>query len=537
MSTDPTLQVQHVENNQGAAQDEAEGGARGYKRSRQDAAGNHMATRTSSRRQQGEAPLRHGEGIHTNEQGDGNSDDGNNDDDDDDDPVETPATGAGGGGAPSRVNPFPGIGRGGQGGQLTTPATGAGGGGAPSRVTPFAGIGRGGQGGQFTTPATGAGGGGAPSRVNPFAGVGRGGQGGDYNQSPRDGVDNGVGPPSRGANQFAGNVPGGQGGNWNPFGAAQGRHDERELGAGVGNLLPALQQEGRRAMSYRTAKGVTKKNVRQRIQVTLKTVIFRGVKFITCPAHFDLVMQKILEQERPADVPQFIRMYKTIVQGALNTKRSTCEQSAQEAAMRLFKNKNHRDEVEPPPYSMTNLCKLRQSQTEEEKEAFLWFADELLECVCGKRAWGTRKKYRATISNATSNDTGDFIVSVSDEAFALLLYEAYIDKWIKRYHEDRRGEARSKRIVGRYTKTDGSSAEYGGWSEEGILRFNQLCEMVSADRASRNANDAEEWLMITLRQQAGGVAQMGPERVIDHARLQESLERTNRPIVHAYIEI
>ena len=174
MSTDPTLHVQHVENNQGAAQDEAEGGARGYKRSRRDAAGNQMATRTSSRRQQGEAPLQHGEGIHTNEQGDGISDDGN---DDDDDPVETPATGAGGGGAPSRVTPFPGIGRVGQGGQ-------------------------------FTTPATGAGGGGAPSRVNQFAGVGRGGQGGDYNQSPRDGVNNGVGPLSRGANQFAGNVPG-----------------------------------------------------------------------------------------------------------------------------------------------------------------------------------------------------------------------------------------------------------------------------------------------------------------------------------------
>ena len=61
--------------------------------------------------------------------------------------------------------------------------------------------------------------------------------------------------------------------------------------------------------------------------------------------------------------------------------------------------------------------------------------------------------------------------------------------------------------------------------------------MVSADRASRNSNEAEEWLMITLRQHAGGVAQMGPEREIDHARLQESLERTNRPIVHAYIEI
>ncbi|KAI2500032.1 hypothetical protein MHU86_14418 [Fragilaria crotonensis] len=144
-------------------------------------------------------------------------------------------------------------------------------------------------------------------------------------------------------------------------------------------LLP--QQQERRAMSYRTAKGLTKKNIRDRIQVTVKTVIFRGVKFITCKEYFDMVMQVILDQEKPADTPQFVRMYKTIVMGALNTKRSTCEQSAQEAAMKLLKIKNHVDEVDPPPYSMDTLCKLRQSQTVEEKEAFLWFAGELLECV------------------------------------------------------------------------------------------------------------------------------------------------------------
>jgi hypothetical protein len=51
----------------------------------------------------------------------------------------------------------------------------------------------------------------------------------------------------------------------------------------------------------------------------------------------------------------------------------------------------------------------------------VWFAGELLECACGKLAWRTRKKYRATISEATSNDTGGFIVTVSDKAFALLL--------------------------------------------------------------------------------------------------------------------
>ena len=440
-------------------------------------------------------------------------------------------------------------------------------GGLPSRGPPIVDGRRGGQVGNGNVgPANVVDNGGLPSRGPPSVDGRRGSQVGNGNVGTANVVDNGGlpsrdyplvgggregqrGADNRNSNPFRGRQVDGQQrlghGNAYPVGGTNGVHglqewtvQEAQDGGGIehgGTLLP--QQQERRAMSYRTAKGLTMKNIRERIQVTLKTVIFRGVKFITCKEYFDKVMQVILDQEMPANPPQFVRMYKTIVMGALNTKRSTCEQSAQEAAMKLLKTKNHVDEVDPPPYSMETLCKLRQSQTDDEKEAFIWFAGELLECVCGKRAWGTRKKYRATISDATSNDTGAAVVTVSDEAFALLLYDAYIDKWIMRYHQDRRGEPRSKRIVGKYTQTNGASTEYGGWSEEGIRRFNQLCEMIQDDRNSRNARDAEEWLMNSLRVQAGGGAEMAAEKVLDHAALQLSLERTNQPMVNAFIEL
>jgi hypothetical protein len=77
---------------------------------------------------------------------------------------------------------------------------------------------------------------------------------------------------------------------------------------------------------------------------------------------------------------------------------------------------------------MEILCKLRQLQSDLETEAFPCFAGELLQYVSGKRAWRTRTKYRAIISEATTNDTGELIVTISDKAFALLLYKNYIDK-------------------------------------------------------------------------------------------------------------
>ena len=328
------------------------------------------------------------------------------DDDDDDDSVELRGNNAV---PPStrRDNQIVGGGRGGQlGSRDVGPRNVVDNGGPPSRDSSFVG-GRGGtaQLGNWNVDNSG----GPPPSTDYLFGSNRHGS----RVGNRNVVDNVV--PALRDNSFVGGGRGGRlgtgNGNANPFPGMQvdgqrlGRGDTCTVGGnhgvrGLQERTDELQghgvieehgttslQHGRRAMSYRTAKGLTKKNIRDRIQVTMKTVIFRGVKFITCKEYFDMVMQVILDQERPADTSQFVRMYKTIVMGALNTKRSTCEQAAQEAMMKLLKSKDHVDEVDPPPYSIDMLCRLRQSQTVEEKEAFLWFAGELLECVCGKRAW------------------------------------------------------------------------------------------------------------------------------------------------------
>ena len=93
--------------------------------------------------------------------------------------------------------------------------------------------------------------------------------------------------------------------------------------------------------------------------------------------------------------------------------------------------------------------------------------------MCGwEKAWGSKIKYQSRISEAKYDNTNENIVTVSDEAFALLLYENYIGKYITRYHNPPPPGEKGKKTMGKYTRSSVGCAEYGDWSEEGVIRFN-----------------------------------------------------------------
>ena len=72
-------------------------------------------------------------------------------------------------------------------------------------------------------------------------------------------------------------------------------------------------------------------------------------------------------------------------------------------------------------------------------------------------------------------------------------------------------------------------------------RFNELCSLVEADRSSRNAREAEEQVMLSLRRtrfgeqpSQNGEANMNDQQTI--MDLERTLER-NVGIVNAFIEL
>ena len=98
-------------------------------------------------------------------------------------------------------------------------------------------------------------------------------------------------------------------------------------------------------------------------------------------------------------------------------------------------------------------------------------------------------------------------VTVSDEAFALLLFENNYDRWLDMannnnwsssgvlplYTTGGNGNQTPKQGDSKPAKTNNSSpCMYQGWSIHGIRRFNELFDLVKKERATQLGRDWEE---------------------------------------------
>ena len=143
------------------------------------------------------------------------------------------------------------------------------------------------------------------------------------------------------------------------------------------------------------------------------------------------------------------------------------------------------------------------------KEAFLWFIGEFVESVTGRRTWG-KMKFSQTASQAKDPANGKLVVTVSDEALALLLFDNYSTKWFAQYDDlqnkgrswdNRPPDEKMKRGTGKFTYQKNGQSEYGGWSKEGIAQYNRFWHLVKRSRQLPDAERVEMDVMQTLKEQ------------------------------------
>ena len=140
-----------------------------------------------------------------------------------------------------------------------------------------------------------------------------------------------------------------------------------------------------------------------------------------------------------------------------------------------------------------NLPSLDEIMLKRQKEdTFLVFADTFLSRVVGMAFW---RKHCAKMPISE-------MATVSDEAFTLLLLENYWDQWSTKNIDEYKSEVtideatnqkkKRKATWGKFTSGAWGSRRFGGWSKEGLVRFNQLYSQVEQDRKKENAAEVEE---------------------------------------------
>jgi hypothetical protein len=138
------------------------------------------------------------------------------------------------------------------------------------------------------------------------------------------------------------------------------------------------------------------------------------------------------------------------------------------------------------PFKMNEILNLRKPVDETSQYVYFDFIDNFVSVVVGKRKF----------QKVCHVEKLSKFMTISDEALTLLLVENSYDRWIDMAKTK---NTKVSNIPPKYTNggissidSQGSSRKYGGWSIEGLKRFDQLYAMVQADRISKHFDAFEE---------------------------------------------
>ena len=160
--------------------------------------------------------------------------------------------------------------------------------------------------------------------------------------------------------------------------------------------------------------------------------------------------------------------------------------------------------------SMKSLIdKLRQDMN-----MYIWWAENFWPRVVGLEKW--------KLEVASGNKKPSNVVTVSDEALALLLFENHFQSWkLKSETSDDTGSQTSSMTSDdsstKYTRKNGSTKD--GWSDDGIARFGQLMEKVTEDRASTNGTEFDRLVQEKMKLQSNNGKRKKRRRETDENRI------------------
>lgn len=134
-----------------------------------------------------------------------------------------------------------------------------------------------------------------------------------------------------------------------------------------------------------------------------------------------------------------------------------------------------------------NVEEFKKDENKEGRELIFWYYDKYLDIVVGKDVWSKQVRVSKLPSDTMDvNGEQKIIVTVSQEAFGLVMLDNCKDKWknifdLKAVDSDaeipkKKGHPDLAKYQGKYsTGTDGAT-KYGGWSDKGYERLEEIKE-------------------------------------------------------------
>ena len=209
--------------------------------------------------------------------------------------------------------------------------------------------------------------------------------------------------------------------------------------------------------------------------------------------------------------------YKPEVRKSLNKQRNYAQQELRELMEEEVFPKNKEAEF-PTDNEILELCmrdKLDDKTDEAERKRYQVLFDNywnvLIPKVAGHYAWGPTKRHHGLLSEMKQDDTDPEAmpcVSASDEAFLVILWLNCYPKW--KFREECKRQTPQVDVAEDdpqmqtlYTDAKGGQMKFGGWSSEGVKKYEEVLEMIQKNRTDQQVyiKQVEELALSRIRKQ------------------------------------
>lgn len=334
------------------------------------------------------------------------------------------------------------------------------------------------------------------------------------------------------------------------------------------------------ASQIREAGGVkklAKKTMNRAVMVEIITAVrsqnvWGKVKFLTAN-HEDRYLNMVLDEmgfghsQSATWIENWKNTYGDYAVKQLNEARSYVQSQLRTVVLNYMDNN-------PSPPQLTDILKCLNRdinlEDDDEMELFEWYWDEFLpKATCNCKVFKDSQRHYATISTAAPlNEPNNLYMSISNEAFAVLMFENNRTRWM-RYKEVKDQNAHSNKKLtaakfkqvdgkpskipgqegetqetpkeilvfgdkfrGKWSKCDSGQAKYGGWSADGLKRYKALRALAKAGRAKADCQTIEEASLHSVRQRL----QLTQDTYEQEQRLKAKAKRNEEIVVEEEVD-